>query len=454
MSSLRRRAILGATAWAALSTAVGFIALLTFFTTQSGNRFDNQLLRQHRVLLVAIGNAADETDLIASYMTDPEYERTYSGRYWQVEGPDGMLLASRSLFDATLPLPLQADPAIRFWTGRGPDGAVRGTVQAVRLEDGSVWRLSVAEGLASLEVERQETRTSLLTALALVGSLSVLGAVLLTSAALRPLARLREEVAHRWDAGEALEPAAYPEEVAPLVADINILLDRNRRVIDGARRQAADLAHALKTPTAILRNVLEGSAGTDGDMADAHAALARIDAQITRSLARIRAGNAAASAFRTNIAASAERLARLFSRAPAAGDMDLRIEVPEDLTVAMDRQDLEEILGNLIDNAMKWRKSVVRVSALRDGADAVILVEDDGPGIAPERRAEALRAGGRLDTSSVGTGLGLAIAHDLVTAYDGTLTLDSSPDLGGLGVRITMPAMRGMLDRRDGEPAA
>lgn len=446
MHSLRRRAVIGATLWTALSVAVGFFALLTLFGAQSQDRFDAQLLRQHRLLVVALGNSGGDPGLIESYVTDPEYSRTFSGRYWQVSGPDGALVASRSLFDAVLPVPERAPEEPAIWQGEGPDGAVRGIVQRIVLEDGSAWSVAVAEALATLSAERLETRQNLMTALGLVGLLSIFGGLLLTTAALRPLAKLREDVAHRWDAGEALDPASYPAEVAPLVADINTLIDRNRKVIDAARRQAADLAHALKTPTAILRNELERRARPKDDLAEAREALARIDGQIARSLARIRAGNAAAAGYRTELAVSAERLARLFRRSPGAEDLDLRIAVPADLTVAMDRQDLEEVLGNLIDNAMKWRRKTVRLSAARTGQDVAIRVEDDGPGVPEERHAEALRPGGRLDTSSAGTGLGLAIVQDLVTAYGGTVALETSPDLGGLRVSVVLPAQRGVLE--------
>lgn len=447
MRSLRRRALYGAALWSALSVAVGFFALLTFFNNLSAQRFDASLLDQHRQVVIALGNSGGDGGLMEVYLTDPEYARTYSGRYWQLDGPDGEVLTSRSLFDAVLAANGPATETPAFWNAPGPDGPLRGVAQRVTLEDGGEWVVRSAASLSALALERSLARRSLFTAFALVGVLIVAGGLLQIRAVLKPLGELRADVARRWEAGEALEPGTYPEEVAPLVSDINHLLARNRTVIDGARRQAADLAHALKTPTAILRNEIERRSKRKGELAEAREALDRIDAQILRSLARIRAGNAAAAGYRTNLKESADRLARLFRGMPGAEALDLEIDVPSDLSVAMDRQDVEEVLGNLIENAQKWRRRSVRVSAF--GADGAVTfhVDDDGPGIPPERREEALRAGGRLDTSSAGTGLGLAIAHDLVTAYEGTIRLDAAPELGGLRVTVTVPEMRSLMER-------
>jgi signal transduction histidine kinase len=354
--------------------------------------------------------------------------------------------ASRSLLDATLPAAPPARPAAVFWEGAGPDGPVRGIAQLIELEDGRTFDLRVAESLAALAEERRLATRNLAAAFALVAVLSVLGAVLLTGAALAPLRRLREDVMHRWDAGGRLDPEAYPEEVAPLVADINTLIERNRKVIETARRQAADLAHALKTPVAVLRNEIEARARRRDDLAAAREAVDRIDAQILRSLARARAGNAAAAGYRTPLADSAARLARLFGRSPQAAGRSLTVEIPGDLTVGMDRQDIEEVLGNLIDNALKWRRSAVRVAAAASGGTVTIRVEDDGPGIPEAQRAEVLRPGVRLDTRAPGTGLGLAIAADLLEAYGGRIELGTSDALGGLAVTVTVPERLGILE--------
>jgi signal transduction histidine kinase len=446
MRSLRRRAIWGGVLWAALSAGLGFFALLVYFDRTSGLRFDAALAALHGQATVALANAEDDAEEMSLYLTDPAFQRPYSGLYWQASDGQGTLLASRSLFDATLPDEPAAGQAATYWEGAGPDGPVRGIAQQVRLEDGAVWDLRVARSLADLDAERRLTRQSLAAAFALVAALSVLGAILLTRQALSPLGHLREDVLHRWDAGERLDPEAYPSEVAPLVADINTLLDRNRKVIDSARRQAADLAHALKTPVAVLRNEVERRVSRRDALAEAREAVDRIDAQILRSLARTRAGNAAAAGYRTDLAESAARLSRLFGRMPGAAARSIEVEVAESLTVGMDREDLEEVLGNLLDNAVKWARGKVRLTAGPLGAAVAVRVEDDGPGVPEDRRAEVLRPGARLDTSAPGTGLGLAIASDLVEAYGGTITLGASETLGGLSVTLVLPSRIGVLE--------
>jgi signal transduction histidine kinase len=446
MTSLRRRAIWGAMLWGALTAGLGFFALVFYFGTTAATRFDASLVARHGRAATALALAGGEAGAMDLYLGDPEYDRPYSGRYWQVVAADGTITASRSMLGATLPTEPPARRAAAFWQGPGPEGPVRGVAQLIELEDGRTFDLRVAESLAALAEERRLATRSLAAAFALVTVLSVLGAVLLTGAALAPLRRLSEDVMRRWDAGGRLDPEAYPEEVAPLVADINTLIERNRKVIEAARRQAADLAHALRTPVAVLRNEIEAKAGRRGGMAAAREALERIDAQILRSLARARAGSAAAEGYSTPLAEAAGRLARLFGRSPQSAGRSLTLEIPAAITVGMDRQDVEEVLGNLIENALKWSRSRVRVTAAEAAGTVTIRVEDDGPGIPEARRAEVLRPGVRLDTRAPGTGLGLAIAADLLEAYGGRLELGASEALGGLAVTVTLPARRGILE--------
>lgn len=440
MRSLRSRAILGGVLWAGVAIGLGGIALFYFFDGQTQRRFDDALSGRYLQVVAALGNSAGDADLLDGYLGDPLYQRPYSGRYWQVSGPDGTKLVSRSLFDLLLPAPdnSAADPVT--WTAAGPDGPMRGLSGVVRLEDGARWSVAVGESLSALTTERAEIRRSLLTTFALIGLLGIAATALQTSVVLGPLNRLRQEVTRRWDRGEALDPADYPEEVAPLVSDIRTLLDRNREMVERGRRQAADLAHALKTPAAILRNELDALAASGVDATEAQVALTRLDAQLMRSLARIRAASSGADALQqTDLMNSASRMARLFRTGANGAARQFEIDIPADTKIRMDQQDLEEILGNTVENAFKWSKRSVRLTARRTGDGVEIRIEDDGPGIPEESRREALRSGGRLDLSMPGTGLGLAIVGDLVAAYGGTLDLERSELFGGLCVRIGIP---------------
>lgn len=440
MTSLRKRAILGGALWALVSTVLGSLALLTILDRMATRRFDELQLERHLQVVVALANGEADPDVMEILLPDPAYTRPYSGRYWQVTGPDGNVISSRSLFDASLPVNVPSTTGPEFWSGAGPEGEVRGVVQEVKLEDDTAWVITVAESLSALDEERVALFRSVTVAMAFIGSLMVAGAVLLTSAVVSPLTKLREEVAHRWEAGRALDVNDYPAEVTPLVSDINTLLMRNREVLDRARRQAADLAHALKTPSAALRNELESFDVRKVDVEPALDALNRIDAQIGRSLARMRAAHSASAVLlQTDLGVSVDRLLRLFRSMNADEAKQIEATVEPGLGVAMDSQDIEETLGNLIDNAVKWSRSRIRLTARLEAGRLVVLVEDDGPGIPEERRRLAIQAGARLDTATPGTGLGLAIANDLVVAYGGSLALETSDNLGGLAVRLSLP---------------
>lgn len=445
MRSLRQRAIIGGLLWAGLIVAIGGVALFYFFDALTLRRFDTALRERYLQVVSALGNSGGDSDLMNELLTDPAYQRTYSGRYWQVIAADGTAVVSRSLFDALLDHPPAATEEPGYWIGPGPESNLRGISSMVELDDGSVWTVAVAESLEALNSERNQIRQSLLTTFAFIGALGVVGAMLQMSAVIRPLNKLRNDVAHRWDSNDTLDPADYPEEVAPLVADINTLLHRNREIVERGRRQAADLAHALRTPTAILRNELDALTSQGRDLDRAKEALDRVDAQLQRSLARIRAENTGATTkTHTRLSKSVDRLARLFRSMPNARNKSLKVDLSDRIHIPMDAQDLEEILGNTLENAFKWAQKAVRVIGGESPDDIWFAIEDDGPGIPEESRREALRSGGRLDTSMPGTGLGLAIAADLMHAYGGRIALSQSEDLGGLRVTFSVPARRGL----------
>lgn len=440
MRSLRNRALLGGSVWAALIILIGGFALFSYFSTSTQRRFDELLSDRHLQLIVALGSSGGDPEFMTAFLADPAYDRTYSGSYWQISGPDDIYLTSRSLFDSFLPDPVNPGQKATFWDGQGPTGPVRGIYQLVELDDGTDWVVTVAQSTEALQAEQQRIRQSLFSTLGLIGVLGVGAAVLLASVIVRPLDKLRDEVSRRWDSGTALIPNDYPEEVAPLVADINTLLARNRDIVDRARRQAADMAHALKTPSSILRNELEILSMEGARTAQAQEALARIDAQLLRSLARIRAANTGAGlSDMLSLKTSVDRLARLFRSIHDADGGEVITDVPDDIEVPIDVQDLEEVIGNLVENAFKYGNGKVRITAHRKGDVAVMSIEDNGAGIPEDEREEAMRAGGRLDSSKPGTGLGLAIAADLLLAYGGVMTLGASPGLGGLLVKCELP---------------
>jgi signal transduction histidine kinase len=442
MLSLRKRAWISGGLSALVSLAVGTLLLYSFLNQRVLDRFDRALVERHTQIVVALSSVSGEPGRLGELLFDPQYQTPFSGRYWQVTAPDGTILTSASLLDATLPGPERTNTALMLIDAENPDvERVRIARQRITLEDGSAWSVAVAESLAQLDEERSETRQGLLLAFALVAVIGLASVLFQTAAITRPLNRLRRDVAQRWDSDEALSEADYPEEVAPLVADINGLLVRNREIIARSRRQAADLAHALKTPSAILRNELTALAEGSHEMGKALDALDRVDAQLGRSLARLRASNSGeAVQAKTDLSHSIDRFGRMFGMMAGREGKELQVRCEPGLKIRMDQQDIEEVLGNLLDNALKWSRSKLALTAGKRSGGIEVVIEDDGPGIPEGDRAEAMKSGARLDTSKPGTGLGLAIAGDLLQAYGATIALEDSAGLGGLAVRITLPS--------------
>jgi signal transduction histidine kinase len=441
MLSLRRRAILGGVLSAILAVTVGTYLLYFLMSSIAQQRFDNALKYRHAQLIVALNDSSAAPEKVGDLVLDPGYSTPFSGRYWQISAPDGRIYTSPSMLSEKLDVPagITKGAALSDTTALANE-PVRRIHQTVRLADGSTWGVTIAESRESLAKERAATRRSLILAFAMVGLLGIAGTILQTTAILHPLELLRKDVAKRWEAEEGMNADEYPEEVAPLVTDINELLERNREVVSRARRQAADLAHALKTPSAILRNELMALSEQGLPVDASLEALARLDAQLGRSLARMRAANSGGNASTsTSLSASVGRFTRLFGAMAAREGKTLRTDCTSGYTVRIDAQDLEEVMGNLLDNALKWCRSTVKLSLRSHSAGLILRVEDDGPGIPEEARREALSSGGRLDQSKPGTGLGLAIATDLMHAYGASLELGRSDALGGLAATVVIP---------------
>ena len=450
MLSLRKRAWISGGISALVSLAVGTLLLYSFLNQRVLDRFDRALAERHTQIVVALSSVGDDPGQLSTLLFDPQYQTPASGRYWQVTAPDGVIHVSPSLLDATLPMLATSSTDLALADTSSPEVEdVRIAQQEITLEDGSQWTVAVAESLGQLNADRSEMRQSLVLAFALVAVIGLASVLVQTAAIVRPLNRLRRDVSHRWERDEELSEAEYPEEVAPLVADINGLLQRNREIVSRSRRQAADLAHALKTPSAILRNELSVLAEGSHDMDKALEALDRVDAQLGRSLARLRAANSGeATQTRTDLSHSVDRFGRMFGMMAGREGKALAVACEPGLMIRMDQQDIEEVLGNLLDNALKWSRSKLALTAGKAPGGIEIVIEDDGPGIPEGDRAEAMKSGARLDTSKPGTGLGLAIAGDLLQAYGASLALEDSLSLGGLAVRITLPQVRAKAARK------
>ncbi len=450
--SLRLR-LLGATLATLLFALAGAHAWLSgMFREHLIQQFDLSLTQQLDQLTARLEfDARGPASIGPRGMSDPRWERAYSGLYWQVVrlpadgGSARPALRSRSLWDAELRLPADAlaDGVVHRHDITGPRGErLRAVERSLQTSEpaGSRWRLVVAGDVQESMAAVDRFTGVLAGSLAGLGVLLGVAALAQVAVGLAPLKAMQQGL-QRVRRGEAARlQGRFPSEVQPLIDEFNGVLDRNAELVERARADAGNLAHALKTPLAILAQAArrEGPSefptlvGEQVRLAERHmqwhlararaAATQRLPGQITR------------------IDPVLGSLLHAMDRLHADRHLDLgRDAVPPDLAFAGEEQDLQEMLGNLLDNACRSARTTVTVRVAREGSRLSITVDDDGPGIAPEHRVRVLQRGVRLDEAGPGSGLGLAIVADLARLYGGDLTLGSA-DLGGLRAALVLPA--------------
>ena len=259
---------------------------------------------------------------------------------------------------------------------------------------------------------------------------------------LSPINQLRKKLAQVREGRDARVEGSYPSEVQPLIDDLNTLLDDKELRVRRAMAKAGDLAHGLKTPLAVLsQEAQRARAGGHADLAAAiEQQVERMRRQMDYHLAQARAAASGATlGARTPVRDSADGLARTLLRLHAGRGLAIGVDAAEAVQVRVERADLDEILGNLLDNACKWAKARVRLSALLDGATVVLTVDDDGPGLDPSMWERVLQRGVRADEAAPGSGFGLAIVREIAELYGGSIALSASPD-GGLRATLRLPA--------------
>jgi signal transduction histidine kinase len=284
--------------------------------------------------------------------------------------------------------------------------------------------------------------TTLAISLGLLGLALLLAIFLQVRLGLRPLRRLRADLADVAAGRIKRVPAEQPEEIQPVVSEMNSLLDQNAEGLARARRHVANLAHGLKTPSTTLSLALaEPGRDQDGSLRKLATLMdRRIRHHLGRAKAAAQDGPARA---RTQVLRHAVDFGEAFSKIYAGKGVKFDLDVPAELTVACEAQDLDEMLGNLLDNAFKWSRGNVKVSAREAGTDAIIAIQDDGTGLSDGELPEALLPGRRLDESVPGYGVGLPITRELAELYGGSLSL-SRAALGGLKAELRLP--RGTLN--------
>lgn len=449
--SLRLRLLAATLVTLLVALAGSHLLLSSLFREHVLGQFDATLVQQLDQLAARLEpDAQGQPRIDPRTLSDPRWEKPYSGLYWQVDrlAGDGAaqaaVLRSRSLWDTQLALrdDTLADGVLHTHQHAGPRGeTLRVVERALRFADPPQgrWRVAVAADTAAVAAAVAQFNGVLAWSLAALGLLLALAALAQVGVGLSPLTHLQRAL-QRVRAGQSQRlEGAFPAELQPLVEDFNGVLDRNAEVVARARTQAGNLAHALKTPLAVLDNAAHQSSGQDlralvGEQV--RVAQRHIDWHLARS--RV-AATRHLPGQRTPVRSVVEPLVRVMGKLHAARALALTVDVqPEDCAFAGEEQDLQEMLGNLLDNACRSAQSAVRVQARCEGDLLHIVVEDDGPGIAPEARAAVLQRGVRLDESTPGSGLGLAIVLDLAQLYGGQLALEEGAS-GGLRARLVLP---------------
>lgn len=428
------------------------LILSALYTRAAERGFDERLHIYLKDLVSDLAAPVDDERSVFGAMAEPRFDLPLSGWYWQVtqlEDPRRELRLSRSLVGTELsPLTDAGVPAsigeLREGYTTGPDGRRLRVVER-RIDLGEEGRYLIAVG-ADVDELNSDLRAF---NLALGATFTALAVLLAVSAlvqvrfGLRPLMALGAAVAAaRRGEAERIE-GKYPHDIAPLAGELNLLLDTNREVVERSRRHVGNLAHALKTPLSVLRNEAEGAPGPLADKIVEQTALMRD--HVTYHLDRARAAALAGTLGTTTQAKPViEGLSRVFQKLNTQRHLAIEVDIADDLRVRGERQDIEEMLGNLIDNACKWARGLVRIGARVEPGDALsrvaFVIEDDGPGLSAQQRDEAIARGRRLDETKPGSGLGLSIVADLAGLYGGSLALEES-ELGGLRARLVLPGV-------------
>ncbi|GAB5349614.1 Adaptive-response sensory-kinase SasA [Alteriqipengyuania sp. 357] len=433
--------------WIIILLLGGGLALDRTLTSMVETNFDTQLDNNLTALIASAQIQPGGQVWLIRPMGDQRFLEPNSGLYYQIS-PAGEPVTldseavhpSRSLWDQALELrPSVQDEVVNYDSRQFEGEPLRIAQRDAVLPGGdTLWTFAVASSRDEIDEQIHRIRRILVISFVILG-LGLMVLVLLQSyVGLRPLRRIRNAIQNIRNAGSNRVTAPLPLEVQPLVQELNMLLEHSERQAEEARTHAGNLAHALKTPLTVVNNAATAHAP---DLADTVIREARtMRRHVDHHLARARAvGRRAVGHAQTPVRDSAEAVRRAVER--LYPDVRFDIDGSHEAKVAIERQDLDEILGNLIENAAKYGGGsvFVTIDAEPDDPRCVLWIEDDGMGIPEEKRVEIFDRGARLDTGKPGTGLGLAIVRDVAEIYGGAVDLAESEDLGGLLVRLSLP---------------
>ncbi len=452
--SIARRMLIATAIWSAVVLAVAGWSLQAFYRTEADQQLDSSLATDLLAQAAALNLRDGEADVDSAKLpNDQRFERAFAGRYWAYLKMDtannvvgifksASFVDEEPIVDAATRSQAIANPGtiLSFDApGPGPDALqVRIALQAVKLvglEGPVLLYSSIDRTSADAAVSAFALRLGIalgLLALGLIG-----GIVVLIRYGLRPLHAIQHNLGDVRAGRRDNLDGEYPAELSPLVTEINTLISHNRKVVERARTHVGNLAHALKTPLAVLKNEARG---TDKLSDLVRRQTEAMTSNVTHYLKRAQAAaQAEVLGARTDVREPVEGIARMLERLHRDKGLAIEVEVEPQAIFRGERGDFDELIGNLLENAAKWCKSRINVTVTRNDDGLQVMVDDDGPGLPPEHRAKALERGKRLDESEPGTGLGLSIVTELADIYGGRLFLEDSP-IGGLRARLELPA--------------
>ena len=436
-ASLSARLVAGALVWLVLMLAAGGGVLAVAFRNTVEDEFTHRLDAILRAMIGATEISSDGTVSMVRPLGDPRFDQVLSGWYWEVSEPSGRLVRSRSLWDTAIPT-VTGGPEPQIRTIAGPRGEPLLVVERdLQFPDapGPVHML-VAADLREVKQGVRRFDLLLLTALGLLGAGLAVAVLIQVRFGLRPLRVLAADLAAVREGERPRLSGRYPQEIVPLAEAMNGVLDSDAELIERARTHVGNLAHALKTPLAVVGAELAGEPDRRILAEQVKVMRRLVEHHLARASAVAGAGRALG--VKVPIRDVAESLASVLARMFADRALAVDLDIPADSGFRGQRQDLEELLGNLMENACKWAAGRVRVSASDDQRGLALVVEDDGPGMSDTEADDAIGRGKRLDEMVPGWGLGLSIVSDLVEMNGGTVQFGRSA-LGGLMVTIRFP---------------
>ena len=440
VGSLTRRMIVVAAFWITTLLVLGGFGLDRVLSRSIVQNFDDQLKYVLNAMIAASEIGPDGEVRFNRPPADQRFIEPYSGVYFQVSGEGADTFPSRSLWDRRLRVQdRHQDIDVHTYDSDEFDGEpLRISERDVILPGSKVrWRFQVAQSREMIDTQIKQLRSTLFWSFFALGIGLLILAALQTFYGLWPLRRVRQDVAAIRSGAKTRITEDFPDEVKPLTEEINQLLAHSEEQAEEARRHAGNLAHALKTPLTVITNAATADAPDLSETVRREAIVMR--RQVDHHLARARAiGRRASAHARATVWDSLESVQRAVDRLYE----NVTVDIAGDKTaqVRVERQDLDEMLGNLVENAAKYGGGRVFVTVEPNGGLVDILVENDGKGIPAQQREAIFQRGARLDTDKPGTGLGLAIVRDVAEIYGGKITLEESEDLGGLLARLSLPA--------------